>query len=421
MIKLFLVLFSIFTILSSSSFNDLYAGATTEHLNSLIKEGLAHNPQVQAALEKWEAQKYKIPQVRSLPDPTFHYSFFGESVETRVGPQKHKVGASLKLPFPSKLVEKGRAQTKSADISQEEYEAYKRELIKNIKVVYYDIYWIDKAIQVTNEEKVILENIERVAKRKYETDISHQQDVVKAQVEISILLDKLIMLEQNRKSLSARMNSLLSRPKNRPFGKTTNVKPKDLTHDQNQLREMAKKSRQELKAAGLAIEEAEHEQTLAKLNYIPDFSIGFDYIFVEKGHTPTPNDGKDAWMSTVSMNIPIWFNKLRAGVNEKKAALQANKRIYKDVENNILYEIEALYSEISANKRIVDLYKTALIPQSELAFDSAKSGYESGKVDFLDWLDAQRTLLQTRLSYYKAVSNYQKAVASLERTVGRDL
>ena len=393
----------------------------TENINLLIQEAIENNPQIQAAYNTWRAAEHKVTQVKSLPDPMARFTYFGENVETRVGPQEYKYGASQKIPFPGKLGLKGKAQSKTAQILEEKYQAITREVIKNIKFTYFDIFWVDRAVQITEEEKAILENLEKVAQRKYEANLTPQQDVIKAQVELSKLIDKLLIFRQNRKSLVAKLNSILNRPKDTEFGNIKESQLQDFNYDLNQLHEIAKESRQELQEAQLAIERAKYEKSLANLSYFPDFTLGFDYIEVGSGSTTRPNDGQDAWMGTVAINVPIWFNKLGEQVKEKKATLEASKQNYENAENVVTYEVEDVYFKLTTYKDIITLYKTALIPQTEQAFQAAKTGYETGKVDFLNWLDAERVLLMTRLAYYKAIVDYEKSVAYLERVVGQDL
>jgi len=394
---------------------------SVETIEELIQEALQNNPYIQVALNEWKAAEYKIRSVKGLPDPMAKYGHFGESVETRVGPQENVFGASQKIPFPGKLGLKGKSQGKHAEMLKEKYEAAKREVIKNVKFVYYDIFWVDKAIQTTEGEKAILESLEKVAQRRYESNVTPQQDVIKAQVELSRLIDKLLLLRQNRKSLVAKLNSILNRAQDSELRSITDADPSGFKYEISQLHEIAKGSRQELIAANLDIERAEYEKSLARMDYLPDFTFGVDYIQVGSGETTMPNDGQDAWMGTVAVNIPIWFDKLNAQTKEKKAQLEAARKNYENVGNNVSYEVEDLYFKILTYKDIISLYKTALIPQSEQAFDAAKTGYETGKVDFLNWLDAERILLQTRLAYYKAIADYQKSIAYLERVVGVDL
>lgn len=396
-------------------------GAERERLETLIFEVLNQNPMIFSAQSSWQSEKYAVTHARTLPDPVAMYGYYGESVETRVGPMKHKVGASQKIPFPGKLIFQGKVQQKAADISGEEFEATKREIVKEVKTTYYDIFWVDKAIQITQGEKSILENLERVAQRKYETGNAPQQDVIKAHVGISELMDRLYSLKERRESLVSKMNSLLNRPRYTPFGGVVDVEESRFSYALGELRDMAGTSRQELKGAKIAIEKARHEKTLAKMNYVPDLTFGFDYTFIGKGTTTMANDGKDDWIGTVSLNVPIWFNKLSADVKAKKAGAEAAKRNYEEAKNTVDYEVESLFYRINANRDIINLYRNVLIPQTEQSFEAARTGYESGAVDFLNWLDAEKTLLQTRLTYYKAISDYQISIAQMERVVGQDL
>lgn len=409
---------SIFTFFVS----DILAyGGKKAYLEELIDEAINNNPKIEAAYNAWKSEEYKITHAKHVPDPMATYGFYGESVETRVGPMEHKFGASLKIPFPGKLKQRGEVQTKTSEIAKENYERVKREVIRDLKSVYFDIFWVDTAIRVTNDEKAILSGMESVVRKRYETNLTHQQDVVKAQVEISRLIDKLIILKENRKSLAARINSILNRPINASFGSTKDVIPREVKLSRKQLNEIASENRQELVSAGLATQRAEHERKLAQLEYVPDFTFGFDYTWIGNGKTAAPDDGKNALMGTVSINIPIWFGKIKAMIEQKKTALIARKRIYDDMQNTVSYEVDDYYYQMKSYADTINLYRTALIPQAEQAFDSAQIGYEAGEVDFLNWLDAERTLLQTRLSYYKAVADYRKALANLEKAVGTDL
>ncbi|MFH1414022.1 MAG: TolC family protein [Candidatus Omnitrophota bacterium] len=390
-------------------------------LDTLIAEALENNPQIQSAYNHWKAAEHKVKVVAGLPDPMASYTYFGGSIETRVGPQEHKYGLSQKIPFPGKLSLKAKAQNKRAGMLKEKYEAAKREIIKKIKFVYFDIFWVEKAIQITEEEKSILESLEKVAQRKYESNITPVQDVIKAQVELSKLIEKLFVLKQNRKSLAAKMSSILNRSGDDQLRITIDIEPTKFAYDLNELSKMARNLQQDLLAANLEVQRAEYEKSIAKMDYLPDFTLGFDYIEIGSGYTTASNDGDDAWMSTIKVSVPIWFDRLGAQLKEKRSTLEATRKSYESLDNSIIYEIEDMYFKVLTYKDIISLYETALVPQTELAFEAARTGYETGKVDFLNWLDAERVLLQTRLAHYKSIADYEKSIAYLERVVGRDL
>jgi len=393
----------------------------TETLLNLVSEAVNNNPGVSETYESWRAAEYRVNQFMSLPDAKARYTFFGESVETKVGPEKYKIGASQTIPFPAKLGVRGKAQSRKARMLKEKHEAVKREVIKEVKFTYYDLFWVDKAIGIIEGEKSIVENLERVAQVRYESNLAPIQDSIKAQVEISKLIDRLLFLRQNRKSLEAKMISILSRPGKSVFGGVESVELTEFTYTKEALHSIAGESRQELLAAMLDVERAKFEKSLAQFDYMPDVTLGFEYIGVGDGYTTLSNDGQDAWMGSVAINVPIWLGRLDSKFKEKKASLESSKKRVKDIENRIYYEVEDIYFKTLAYKDVVLLYKTALVPQTEQGFEAARTAYETGKVDFLNWLDAEKTLLHTRLAYYKAIADYEKSIAYLERIVGRDL
>ncbi|MFH1359731.1 MAG: TolC family protein [Candidatus Omnitrophota bacterium] len=418
--KLLLPIFLCMGVLFVSSLS-FAQGEQQDILGGFVQEALEHNPRIQAALNRWEAAQYAIGRVQGLPDPVASYGYFGENVQTKTGPQEQKFGFSQKIPFPGKLNLKGKAQGKQAQILKEQYEGTRREVIKEVKLTFYDLYWIDQAIRVTDEEKGILENLERVSRRKYETNLANQQDVIKAQVELSKLVDKLYLLKQNRQSLQAKMKSLLNRTENLSLENISQIKERDYSYTLDTLMAWAEETRPELLSANLATEKAQFEKSLARMDYLPDFTFGVEYIDIGGGTTALADDGQDAWMGMVSVNIPLWFGRLNTQLNEKKADLRAAQNYADNVKNSVTYEVQDIHFKILAYQDIVTLYETTLIPQAQQAFDGAKTGYERGRIDFLNWLDAQRTLLQTWLAYYKAVADYHKSIAFLERIVGRDL
>ena len=387
-------------------------------LDAMVQEALDHNPDIQKAFHEWKASEYRINNVRGLPDPMVSYGYFGESVETRLGPQEQKFGVSQKIPFPGKLKYKGEAQSKKAQILKEKYEAAKIMVTENVKTAFYDFYWLERALQIHEEEKAILEKLEKAAQRKYESNLGPQQDVIKLQVELSDVLNRIALLGQNRKSVAARMNRLLDRDADLPIDTGANVRVEKFAYGLEEVLEKTRNSRQDLITANLSVEKSEVERNLARLEYFPDFTLGYEYIEIGGGTTTSVDDGQDAWMGTISVNVPLWFGKINSEVKAKEEELKAARKQHEDIENFAFFEAQDMYFKIMAYQETVTLYETALLPQAQQAFESSQTGFETGAVSFLDWLDAERTYLRTRLAYHKAVADYQKSVASLERIVG---
>ena len=387
-------------------------------LDTFVSEAIENNPNIQSAYHAWKSAEHKTKSVKSLDDPMATYGYFGEEVQTRVGPQEQKYGVSQKIPFPGKRRLKGKAQAKHAAMLKEKYEATKNEIIKKVKFTFFDLFWVDQAIQINEEEKSILEKLEKVAQRKYESNQVPQQDVIKVQVELSKIIQKIFLLRQNRSSTVVKLNSLLNRSHDSEVEKILAINDVQFDSNLDDLLEKVRESRQELIAANLSVEKAEYEKSLAKMAYLPDFTFGAEYVDISGGSTTNVNDGEDAWMGKVSVNVPIWFGKLKSQVKEKEEALEAAEKGKEDIENKVEFEVQDIYFKINAYKDIVLLYETALMPQAEQAFESSQTGFETGSISFLDWLDTERTYLQTRLAYYKSITDYHKSIAFLERVVG---
>jgi len=354
-------------------------------LKVFLKEAVENNPKIKEAYNKWKAAEYKIKSVKSLEDPMASYGYFGEEGQTKVGPQEQKYGVSQKIPFPGKLNLKGKAQAKHAQMLKEQYEATKNEILKDVKFSFYDLFWVDQAVEISEEEKSILEKIEKVAQRKYESNLIGQQDVIKIQVELSKIIKKLFLLRQNRKSLAVKLNSLLNRPQDTEVGKIMDVENKSFEYELDEIIKKSQDSRQELIAANLSIEKLQFEKSLAKMAYLPDFTFGAEYTEIGGGTTSLSNDGEDVWLGKVSINVPIWFGKLNAEVKEKEALLEAAKKNKETIEDQVNYETQDLYFKITAYQDIVLLYETALLPQAQQAFDSSQIGFETGSITFLDF------------------------------------
>lgn len=390
-------------------------------LSELVEEALSQNPQVKAAYEEWQAAIEKIPQAKSLPDPMVGYSHFGQSIETRLGPQRNKISLSQKIPFFGKLSLRGKIAERGASILEEQYHRVKADVVLRVKQAYYSLYWFDKVIRISQEEKEVLKRLARIAQKKYETGMANQQDVLKAQLEMSKVTDKLLNLNQGRKAAVARLNFVLNRPPDSSIGEVKEPEIPAFKIKIGKLYQLAEERRPELRKAQHLIEKNEESLKLAKKNYYPDFKFMFDYIDMGAGTTTHLKDGRNAWMGSVGINIPIWRKKLHAAEAESALQLKASKERYADVKNETLSRVNELYYEAKTAEEQIDLYKYSLMPQAEQAFKASEVGYLAGKVDFLNLLDSERMVLLIKTGYHKSIADFGKSLAQLERVVGQNL
>jgi len=390
-------------------------------LSEFIQVALNENPQIKAADKEWQAALQRIPQAKSLPDPLLSYSHFGQSVETRLGPQRNKISVSQMFPFFGKLSIKGDVAHSQAWILEAQYRAVKADIMLRVKQTFFSLYWFDKALKISQEEKDVLQRLARIAQKKYETGQATQPDVLKAQLEISKVLDKILSLKQGRKAVAAEMNALLNRPVEASVWIVDEVEVPGIQFELPELYEWAKENRPELIKVQRLIEKGEKSLKLTKKNYYPDFHVMFDYIDIGSGTTTSPEDGRNAWMGSIGINIPLWRKRLRAAEAEEATKLEASEDLYRNVENETLSRVNELYFEAKTVEEQIKLYRYSLLPQAEQSFKASEIGYLAGKVDFLNLLESERMILMIKIGYHKAVSDLNKSLARLERVVGKEL
>lgn len=361
-------------------------------LDDLVKEAIENNPKIKALKKIWQAKRAKVLSEFTPPQPHASIVYFGESIQTKVGPQDKKFGIRQKIPFPTKLVTKGNIATKEAELAYTKYKLGIITLRRDVKSLFYDYYFVIKAIEILKEERAILASMRAVVKAKYEALISPQADLVKVDLAISRIDDEIFNLEKQKKNLVAHINKLLNRKQNISLGL-----PKDFAFT---LREF-KKPKEELLDVTLKksplilldklnIEKENLKFSLVKQEWLPDLGIMADYIKIGEGTTSLPNDGKDAWTVGLSFTFPLWFWKITSDIDSQKNKLISTQETYRDKENFLSFKIEDLYFKLNTNWRLVDLYKNVIVPQAKQNFFTSQKAYEGKKLIFLTgWMQKE--------------------------------
>lgn len=392
----------------------------------VIDEALRGNPELQASKLRWSASTERIVQERALDDPVVGFTYFGEQVQTRVGEKQAGLEASQKIPFYGKLRLKGEVARNEANVSGEKYRTLEREIVAKAKSAFYELYWAHKSININDENRNLLQRFVKIAEVKYATGKATQQDVLKAQVELSKIVNELISLEQLKETAAARINTLLNRHPNSPIGTPDEVDIAELTVSLEDLYEKAKEVSPDLSILKYKIERDKAAYKLAKKQYYPDFTFGFIYTFIndlpsDVMSSPT-GEGRDSYRGTLSFNVPIFQKRKHdAGVREANAKLKSSKMAYKNMENMTLFEVKDFHFKVQTAERLVKLYRDSIIPQAKQSLKAAESGYQAGQVDFLNLIDSQRVLLDFNLAYFRAVADFGTNIAGLERVVGVEL
>ena len=398
--------------------------ADSESLNvdRLIEEAIHSNPEILAAKAKWEVYKEKVPQAAALEDPMFgfgiinlptNFSFKDEDMTMK------EFSVSQKLPFPGKRPLMKEMAEKEAEAVSTEIQGKIHQIIKEIKTAYYELSHVHRATEVIQRNKKILETFAKIAETRYAVGEGIQQDVIKAHVEVSKMIDDLIMLEQRKKALEAKLNALLNRSQDH-MGKPEEVIFNKFPYSIEELQKMALEMNPTLKGMKKMVEAKEKAYALAKREYYPDFNLKFAYG--QRDSTPNGISRMNMLTGMVEVNIPIFYkSKQDRKVAEVKAEIQVAEAQYRAMKNEILFMITDMVSMVQRVERQIDLYKTGIIPQASLQVNSAMSAYRVNKADFMTLLDSQMTLYKYELEYHQALTEYEKNVASLGAVTGKQL
>jgi len=386
-------------------------------LNDLIEEALKNNPEILAAQARAEAAKYKIPQAKSLPDPMVMFGYqndswneytYGESSDSQ-----WMFSASQMFPFPGKRSLKEKMAEKDAESIDASYTATQLKTIAKVKEFYLDLFLAYKNIDLIHDKTSLFSRIEEAAIARYASGMAPQQEVIMAQTEKYMLIEKEEMFKQKIQALEAMLNSTLGRGDiNTSLGRPVEPVSAAFPATLDELLEKAYNNSPEIKAREKMIAGAEAKVQMAKREYYPDFTIN-------AGVSKRRGMFDDMWSLTSTINIPLYFrSKQRQGVFEAQASLSEAQSEREAIKLMIASAIRDNYSMFTAAERLTELYQSALIPKTYQDFESAIAGYVTGKVEAITVISRLKALLDYELLYWGQATERGKAIARLEAITG---
>lgn len=410
-------IFALFLLIACILNNGVSYSAEVElDLKGLINDALKNNPEILALKNRYEAHRAKIPQAFSLPDPWIgiEYEEIPKGKTDLSSAMMKMYSAQQMVPFPTKLFTRANAASKAAKSVFQEYKEKENEIIQRLTSTYAELFLIYKSMEITKENKALLEQLSRTAATRYSVGRASQQDALKAQVEIAKMDTELIMLEQKRQVSVAKLNILLNRDPRGELGRPLVKEGLKFEKNLDELYKLTKENRAELKAAKFNVEKGRAFYSLALQEYLPDLMLKYEQR--------ERDNGLGDYDLMLGFTIPLWFwEKQNFNVKEMRKELKMLEAEYKMTENMVLFDVKEAYSMVEALKKLLTLYKTSFLPQAEQTLKASLIGYEANQVDFLNLLDSQRMLLEFKLDYYKNLVELEIALADLERAVGVDL
>ncbi|OIN99886.1 MAG: hypothetical protein COX65_00520 [Elusimicrobia bacterium CG_4_10_14_0_2_um_filter_56_8] len=389
------------------------AGAALS-LDEVLAEVRAKNPDLKAAKAVSLAYKSRIKQAYILKDPVIEFERMftpsGKNFISDAGERNISISQAIDNPYKL-LLRKNIAKDEHAFYSSL-YAAKEIELIAKAKALFYEYYMASKAELIFNETVELLRGFSRIAETKYSVGNASQSDAIKAQVELSRTLNRLVTVKQEKETAAAILNAMMDRDTLSSLPEPAELEPSRPGADYAELRDEAFSYNPGLKAYSLKVDQAERRLTLSKAGYLPDFMLLYR---TRKAPGTAMNNTYDV---ALGLTIPLWFSRQKAVVAEAGADREMAKAQYKAAGNELAASLREADIKARTNLRLLDLYRDSVIPQAEEALKIARSGYQADKTGFMDLLDAQRTLLDFRMDYYRYIVDYQTWLSRVEQLTG---
>jgi outer membrane protein TolC len=392
-------------------------GKEIVRLAPLIQEALQNNPELVAEQAQVEGMKERVPQRKSLDDPELTIRLWNTPNSLNVTRSDRAIfGLAQQFPYPGTLSQQEHIAEKVVEQATQHLAGKKREIIAAVKTAYYELFYAHQALKIHHEEAKRLKQFFEAATAKFRVGKGTQVDVLKAQVEQSKWFQHLPILEQKQETARAYLNTILNRETHAPLGvpKEPLGEPKvlSLVH----LQEQALQQRPEVREAALAVEQFDSTIKLAKLQAYPHLRVE-----VQRWLNRNADDG---FGGVVSINLPMAFwtkPKYEAGVREAIAHRKIAQFKKKTLENQTRFQVQDLVAQSEAKRKILDLYRTTVLPQAKLTLRAAVAGYRTDRTDFLDLISADRALLAYQLEFVRTLVDWKQLLAELERVVGTEL
>lgn len=396
----------------------LYSSQSLE-LATLLKEANQNNPDILAAKKRWESSKARIPQAKSLEDPTIGFTF-EEAPKNPFNLNKtmskdRMLSINQAIPFFGKLPLKGKIALVESQMMAGEYKDTQLKVLSEVKHAYHDLFMNYKEIALSEEGLLFLEDIAVNAEAKYTVGELEQEDLFKISLEIAKLKNNITNLKHKRGATETRLNTLLNRKPDASVAIPDVEEIVTFEPDPDYLYRLTLENQAELLIFSYAIEKNKYAKSLAKRSYLPDFMTGV----VMRGIT-TGTIGP--WDLMLAFSAPLWFwTKQRYEVKEAIANLEEAQAAYQGMKNKAIAEVKELAAKIAIAKNKINLYKNTQVPLLESSIEVSRSAYLTGKGDIMMLLDSERMLVETKMDYYNSLVDFHMGLAELERTIGIDL
>lgn len=395
----------------------MVGSAATLELADALQLAQKTNPELDALLNRSAAARARVDAAGALPDPKAQFTYFGESVETRTGPQEAIYSISQTIPWLSKLSTREALARQEAETVASFYEEAQRRIDEAITRTYTDAVYYREAIRTTESNLQWIRESQPIVEESVRSGASVNA-LLRIEVEMERLRDQMEQYEQAHHTERARLAALigLSEDELGPLGELP--KPAETQQALPSLQQTMLQQNPTLQSFQSQTRRAGLKTELSQLDRYPDITLGINYIQVGNNGAPVRDAGKDPWNVTIGINLPIWDGanraRTRAALSEKRAA----EGLYRSRSLELRAELSASLSKLSTSLRRVERHRETLIPLAEQALENSRTAYESGQITILELIDSERALLELKLNFLRATADSLQSEAMIRRLTG---
>lgn len=389
-------------------------------LDELIGFALANNPEIQAVHMQAHAMEARVPQVRALDDPMLMTTTFLEPIQTAAGPQDVMANISQKFPWFGKRSLRGEVAYQDAQATFARMAAAELSVVEQVKLAYYELYFLDRAIAVNKELESRLGDVIAIAKTKYTTasEKTGLETVLQAQVELYQLQTLLIQLEQAKEKAKARLAWALHAPRGTTLDVIPEIPETNVPRSAEVLVALIDQCQPNLDAVRRQSVGDQAAIALAEKNYFPDVTVGVNYYGIGSTGISPVATGADAFSLLVGVNLPIYKEKLDAGVREAQFKSARTAQQYDALWDEVRAEVQTQHARFIEDDRIFQILDKDILPKSQQTLDLSFEAYRVDRITFQQLIENYKTLLRHRIDYHRRLAQRAQAIATLERAVG---
>ena len=388
-------------------------------LADVVAEALGSHPEITAAEHRYDAARQRPAQERSLPDPMISAGYnssgnplpgagLGTEPTANIG-----VMVSQEIPYPGKLALRGAIASREADAEQQQIEAARLSVIARVKQAYYSLASTYAVGDVLERNKALLDTLLKVSENRYSVGQAAQQDVIKAQTQLSILELQEQRIAQQRATQIGALNALLNRPPSSPLARPEELALMPFDYALDALIATAAAHAPMLQRDRVMIDRSQLAVDSARKEYKPDFAVTGGYSYM--GAMPSMYEFR------FDVKVPLRRDRRAAAVAEQLSTLQAARSTYDGSRLSLQARLQEGYQMAATSARLATLYRQTVLPQARLALESSMASYQTGAVDFLSVLTNFGSVLEYEMTYFEELTAFHVAVSRLEEMTGTRL